>query len=210
MKTDDLIAALAADTLPQPKVASQLLRALPVATGLSLLALAVFWGVRPDLLVALSSYAVLKTLVPLALAALAGALALAQVHPATPQKARGAVLLVMIALTVTVLIATLMRDGQGALVAALSTPSALVCLLSIPVLATPVLAATLWALSSGAPMRPRLTGAVAGLVAGGFAASIYSLYCDKDMVLFVIPAYSTAIAAVVLAGAVIGPRLLRW
>jgi len=40
LKTEDLISALAADTLPQPKVSTRLLRALPLALGLSLGA---FW-----------------------------------------------------------------------------------------------------------------------------------------------------------------------
>jgi len=104
----------------------------------------------------------------------------------------------------------LVHEGQSALVHALSMPDLWVCLLSVPVLAVPVLGGMLWALSSGATTSPRLTGALAGLVAGGAAASVYSLYCNKDMVLFVLPAYSSAIAVVVLAGAALGPRLLRW
>jgi len=36
------------------------------------------------------------------------------------------------------------------------------------------------------------------------------LFCDKDMVLFVLPAYSTAVAIVMLAGAALGQRLLKW
>jgi hypothetical protein len=210
MKTDDLISALAADTLPPPKVSAQLLRALPVALAVSLAAFVAIWGPRSDLAAALSSLAVLKTLVPLVLVVLAGALALAQVHPATPQMLKRRLLAAMVALTFAALALTLLRDGMGGLVSALSTPSAIVCLLSIPVLALPVLGAVLWALSSGASVQPRLTGATAGLVAGGLAASIYSFYCDKDMVLFVIPAYSTAIGVVVLAGAMLGPRLLKW
>ncbi|MCC1481172.1 NrsF family protein [Roseibaca sp. Y0-43] len=210
MKTDDLIAALAADTLPQPKVRAQVLRALPVGLAVSLLAFALFWGARPDLAAALSSLAVLKTLVPLATVGLAAALAMAQVHPATPRRLRGALLVAMLALVLLTLAVSLVQGGVSALVAALSTPSAAVCLLSIPVLAAPLLGALLWALTAGAATQPRLTGAVAGLMAGCLAAAIYSLYCDKDMVLFVIPAYSTAIALVVGAGAVLGPRWLKW
>lgn len=210
MKTDDLIAALAADTMPQPNLTFQMLRAIPLCVALSLVALIVVWGPRADLSAALTSFAVLKTLVPLVLVAFAFALALAMAQPATPFKRPGLLLGAAIALALGVFFATVLRDGQAALVNALSTPSLWVCLSSIPALALPILGGVLWALSSGATMRPRLTGAIAGLAAGGLAASVYSLYCDKDMILFVIPSYSTAVGAVMLLGAVLGPRLLKW
>lgn len=211
MKTQDLISALAVDTLPQPKISSQLSRAVPLALAVSLCAFALLWGARPDIAAAMSSYAVLKTLVPVVLAVVAMALAVASAHPVTSQKIRGGVLLgAVIALSFTVFLVFLAREGQTALVHALSIPDLWVCLLSIPVLAAPLLGGVLWALSSGATTSPGLTGALAGLVAGSAAASVYSLYCDKDMVLFVLPAYSSAIAVVVLAGVALGPRLLRW
>ncbi|WP_296643113.1 DUF1109 domain-containing protein [Roseinatronobacter sp.] len=210
MKTEELISALAVDTLPQPKVSSLLWRALPLAVAVSLCAFALFWGPRPDIVAAMSSYAVLKTLGPVVLVALAMAVAVATVHPATSQKIPGVLLGAVIAVALGVFSVFLAREGQSALVHALSIPDLWVCLLSVPVLAVPMLGGVLWALSSGATTSPRLTGALAGLVAGGAAASVYSLYCNKDMVLFVLPAYSSAIAVVVLAGAALGPRLLRW
>ena len=78
MKTDDLIAALAADTRPGPSVRQRLARALPAAMALAAVAFALFWGVRPDLAAAMTSAPVLKVIVPVALAGLAGALALAE------------------------------------------------------------------------------------------------------------------------------------
>ncbi|MCC5955048.1 MAG: DUF1109 domain-containing protein [Natronohydrobacter sp.] len=210
MKTEDLISALAADTMPRAPVGQQLGSALLVAIGVSLAAFAVFWGPRPDIWAALGSFAVLKTLVPLAFVLLALAFALAMVHPGFPHKRRGTALGALIALAALTFMIALAREGQVGLVSALSTPSLVTCLLSIPALAMPLLAAAIWGLSSGASTRPRLTGATAGLVAGGVAAAIYSLYCDKDMMLFVLPAYATAIGTVMLAGALLGPRILKW
>lgn len=210
MKTEDLIAVLSADTLPQKTVLQQLARALPVATLISIAAFVVVWGPRPDIWHALGSAAVLKTLLPMGLVLMAAALALALTHPGTRHDIRSAALGLFAISVMGVFAATLLNAGFAGLIAALSTPSLVICLISIPVLALPVLVAVFWALSSGAALQPRLTGAVAGLIAGGMAASVYSLYCDKDMILFVVPAYCAAIASISVIGALLGPRLLKW
>jgi len=210
MKTEDLISALAADTIPQRSVGGQLARSVPLAIGVSLMVFALFWGTRPDLWAALGSYAVLKTLGPLALALAALPFVLALVHPGMRPARHGRALAVVIMLTAAVFVTVFARQGYAALISALSTDVLAVCLLSIPALALPLLIAVLWGLSSGAATRPKLAGAAAGLVAGGLAASVYSLYCDQDTVLFVLPGYSTGIAFVVLAGAICGPRVLKW
>jgi hypothetical protein len=93
---------------------------------------------------------------------------------------------------------------------ALDKPDLWTCLVSVPILALAPLAGLIWALSAGAPTRPALSGAVAGLAAGGLAAAVYSLFCTVDMALFVIPAYGTAVLAVTAVGAALGARLLRW
>ena len=210
MKTEDLILALSADTLPQKSVAQQLGRAMPVAILISIAAFFAFWGPRPDIWAALGSAAVLKTILPLGLVVFATALALSLTHPGARYDIRSAALGLSVVLVLGVFGAALLNAGGTGLIAALSTPRLLTCLLSIPVLGLPFLAATFWALSSGAAMQPRLTGAVAGLIAGGMAASVYSIYCDKDMILFVVPAYFAAIASISVIGALLGPRLLKW
>ena len=210
MKTEDLISVLAADTMPGPSVARQLVRAMPLALGVSLGAFALWWGPRPDIGAALASLALLKTLVPLALVLVALLLALALVHPGRAQRGHAAALGVLVGLVVLAFLAALLREGGAGLARVLSDPSLVTCLASVPVLGLPLLAAMMRGLSSGAALRPRLAGAAAGLVAGGGAAAIYSLHCDRDIALFVLPAYSAAIALVMLAGALLGPRLLRW
>lgn len=210
MKTNDLIAALAADTKPQAPVARQMTLPLLGAFGLSVASFAMFWGLRPDLWAAIWSLAVLKTLVPLVFAALAAAFALTLAHPGRVAKGRAAALGVVVALAALALLAALVREGLAGLLSALSTPRLMTCLLSIPVLAAPMLGVALWGLSSGASLRPWLTGAMAGLAAGALAATIYSVYCDKDMALFVLPAYGMAIGSVMLAGSLLGLRVLKW
>lgn len=210
MKTDDLIAALAADTLPQTSVLGQLGRSLPLGLTISVAAFALVCGTRADLATALGSAVVLKTLVPLVLALVAGALAVALARPLGAVQVRFAALGLMGAAALVAFALALWRGGGAALADALATPSRGVCLVSIPVLAVPLLFAAFRALAAGATLRPRWTGAAAGLLAGGVAASVYSLYCDQDTALFVLPAYGAAIASVGIIGAVAGPRLLRW
>ncbi|MDD7969985.1 DUF1109 domain-containing protein [Roseinatronobacter alkalisoli] len=210
MNTDDLIAVLAADTLPQQTVGQRLWRALPVAIGVTVLAFVVFWGARADMMAALNSAAILKTIFPLVLALLAGALAFGLARPGLRADMRMAALGLFAAGLIAAFAMALARDGVSGLTGALATPSLVTCLLSVPTLALPLLGAVFWALSAGAALRPRLTGAVAGLLAGGLSAALYSLHCDQDAALFVLPAYSTAILPVALFGAAIGPRLLKW
>jgi len=210
MKTDDLISVLAADTLPNPSVLARLGRAMPVAALVSVLGLVGIWGIRPDIAAALGSAAVLKSVVPLGLALLAAALAVALAHPGMRAGFRAALHGVFAVALVAVFSVALARQGLSGLTDALAVPSLAVCLLSVPVLALPFLAASLWALSAGATLRPRLTGTVAGLVAGGAGAAIYAFYCTQDGALFVLPAYSAAILFVAMLGALLGPRILRW
>lgn len=210
MKTDDLIAALAADTLPRMTAGQRLLRALPVAFLVSLAGFLLFRGARPDLAEALASPAVLKTVVPLLLAVLAGAAALGLARPeGRPILALGAVAAVLAAL-LAAFVAALAAPASMGLVASLSKPTLVTCLTTVPALALPIGAAAFWALSAGAPLHPGRAGAAAGLASGALAAALYSFYCDQDTVLFVLPAYGAAVLAVTLAGAVAGARILRW
>ncbi|MGY6632164.1 MAG: NrsF family protein [Alkalilacustris sp.] len=210
MKTDDLIAALAADTRPGMGVGQRIGRALPAATIVSAVAFGLFWGVRPDLAAAMASPAALKSLVPLATAGLAGALALTLSRPEARGGWKAVGLSALAAALAAAFVLALAAGGPSGLAAALATPSLITCLTSIPALAIPFLAANLWALSAGAPSHPARAGALGGLAAGSLAAALYALFCDQDAALFVLPAYGAAVAIVALAGRQIGARALRW
>jgi hypothetical protein len=80
----------------------------------------------------------------------------------------------------------------------------------IPFLSIGPLACILLALRQGAPTEPGLAGAVAGLVSGGIAATLYASHCTDDSPLFVATWYPMAIGGVALVGYVAGSRLLRW
>jgi hypothetical protein len=84
------------------------------------------------------------------------------------------------------------------------------CLLSIPIIAIVPFAVTIFAVRRAAPTNLVRTGAVAGLIAGGVSAMAYAFHCTDDSLPFVAVWYGGTIVLCTLAGAVLGPRLLRW
>jgi hypothetical protein len=84
------------------------------------------------------------------------------------------------------------------------------CVLSIPIIAVAPFAITVWAVRKTAPTNLVRTGAVAGLFAGGMSALGYALHCTDDSLPFVAIWYGGTIAMCTLAGAMLGPRLVRW
>ena len=88
--------------------------------------------------------------------------------------------------------------------------NSLACLGSIPLIGLGPLAIFLATLRHGAPTRPRLAGAVAGVLAGGLSATFYAAHCTDNSPLFVALWYSLAIAALALVGSLVAPRVARW
>ncbi len=84
------------------------------------------------------------------------------------------------------------------------------CLLSIPIIAVVPFAVTIFAVRRAAPTNLVRTGAVAGLIAGGVSAMAYAVHCTDDSLPFVAVWYGSTIVLCTLAGAALGPRLLRW
>jgi hypothetical protein len=84
------------------------------------------------------------------------------------------------------------------------------CLLSIPIIAIVPFAVIIAAVRRAAPTNLARTGAFAGLVAGGVSAMAYALHCTDDSLPFVAVWYGGTIVLCTLAGAILGPRLLRW
>ena len=84
------------------------------------------------------------------------------------------------------------------------------CLLSIPIIAIVPFAVSIWAVRKGAPTNLVRAGAFAGLIAGGVSAMGYALHCTGDSLPFIAVWYGGTIVLCTLAGAALGPRLLRW
>ncbi len=88
--------------------------------------------------------------------------------------------------------------------------SARVCPELVFLLAIPIFLGLAWALRRLAPTRLRATGGAAGFAAGTCAATIYGLHCTEAAAGFVLTWYTLGICFAALAGALVGPRLLRW
>lgn len=84
------------------------------------------------------------------------------------------------------------------------------CAFNIALIALPVFVAGMVALKGLAPTRPAWAGAAVGALAGGTGATVYALHCLELAAPFLAVWYLAGMLIPVLAGALIGPRLLRW
>jgi hypothetical protein len=211
MKTDELVTALVADRAPR---GAALLRPLPLALMAGgVVSIAVFFielGFRKDLAAAFATWRfdlklVLVLLAPVLAFGLCRALSrpVAEPHPA--RRLLPLALLAALAVAIEMTIAPAASWGTR-----LVGTNSLVCLLAIPMLAVAPLGALLVALRSAAPASPMLAGAAAGLLAATLAAAIYAFHCFDDSPFFVVVWYLLASLPVIGAGALLGPRVLRW
>lgn len=211
MRTDHLIAALAADrTAGQRPIGRTLGLALAAGGALSLVLFAVELGVRSDIGPALATWRFdLKIVTVLLGLGLAFAVCRDCARPDTPRHPLRPLLLlagVVVLAVVTELAAAPAASWSRRLVGS----NSLICLTAIPVLAVAPLVATFVVLRQAAPASPALAGAAAGLVAAFAGASLYAFHCFDDSPLFVATWYTAAALPVVAIGALAGSRWLRW
>lgn len=84
------------------------------------------------------------------------------------------------------------------------------CPWNIALLSAPALVVLLWAARSLAPTRLRLAGAATGLLAGALGALVYALHCPELAAPFVLIWYPLGMLLPAAAGALVAPRVLRW
>ena len=77
-------------------------------------------------------------------------------------------------------------------------------------LACPIFVGLIWSFRKLAPTRLRAAGAIAGLCAGAWSATIYCLHCPEVSGIFVLTWYTLGMLLAALIGALAGPPLLRW
>ena len=84
------------------------------------------------------------------------------------------------------------------------------CPILLAMLSVPAFIAVFWAMQGLAPTRLRLAGAAAGLLSGAVGALVYSLHCPELAAPFLGFWYLLGMLIPTAAGALLGPRLLRW
>ena len=212
MDTDQLIRTLAADSAYRPRpmwlaLTLALVSAAPITIAIF------FWrlGVRPDVMTAMHNpFFDLKFAVTLGLAIPAIAISLHLSRPEASLRGWLWLLIIPVGLLVAGIAGEMMLPQRLPVMARLIGSNSRICLTAIPLMSLPLLAAALIGLRHGAPSRPALTGAIAGLLSSGLAATLYASNCTDDSPLFVITWYSIATAMVASIGALAGNRLLRF
>jgi hypothetical protein len=212
MDTDQLIRSLAADNSRHARPVGfvlmlALLAAAPVSVGMFVAEL----GLRPDVMAAMHNpFFDLKFAVTLALAISAISVSLHLSRPEVSLRGFGWMLLIPAGLLVAGISGEMMMPQRLPMMTRMMGKNSMVCLTAIPAMSLPLLAAALFGLRHGAPARPAVAGAIAGLLSAGLAATLYASHCTDDSPLFVATWYSIATALVAAIGALAGSRLLRF
>jgi hypothetical protein len=212
MDTDQLIRSLAADNEHRARpvgavLALSLLAGVPFSVAIFLASL----GVRPDVMTAMHNpFFDLKFVVTLALAASAIAVSLHLSRPEALLRGWAWLLLIPAGLLAIGIGSEMMMPQRLPMMTRLIGSNSRVCMTAIPLISLPLLAAALIGLRHGAPARPAVAGAIAGLLSAGLAATLYASHCTDDSPLFVATWYTIATALVTAIGALAGSRMLRF
>jgi hypothetical protein len=212
METDQLIRTLAADnTEPARPVGFVLALALVAAAPVSVLLFVATLGVRPDVMTAMHNpFFDLKFAVTLALAISAIVLSLHLSRPEALLRGWALLLLVPAGILAAGIGGEMMMPQRLPMMTRLVGNNSRACMTAIPLLSLPLLAGALYGLRHGAPTRPAVAGAVAGMMSAGLAATLYASHCTDDSPLFVMTWYSVATALVAAIGALVGSKVLRF
>ena len=213
MKTNDLIAKLSTNTEPvDRKLVIRTVCIALAAGGLVAVASAlVGLGLRTDLTTASALiFLVTKLAFAIAIVGVAAIYLTRLTRPGGELRARSilaAIPFVVIALLAGISLGTAPSSHWDKMIVG---DQWLECLLSIPIIAVAPFAIMIRAVRQAAPTDLVRAGAFAGLIAGGVSAMAYALHCTDDSLPFVAVWYGGTIVLCTLAGAMLGPRLLRW
>jgi hypothetical protein len=212
MDTEQLIRTLAADNSHRARpVGYVLMLTLLAAAPVSLLLFFAELGFRPDIMTAMRNpFFDMKFAVTLALAISGIAVALHLSRPEASLRGFGWFLLIPAGILAACISGEMMMPQRVPMMTRLVGSNSKICLTAIPALALPLLIAALLGLRHGAPSRPALSGAIAGLLSAGLAATLYASHCTDDSPLFVATWYTLATALVAALGALMGARVLRY
>jgi hypothetical protein len=212
METEQLIRTLTADNLHRSRpvglvLTTALLAAAPVSMAMFLATL----GVRPDVMTAMHNpFFDLKFVVTLALAISAIAVSLHLSRPEASLKGWAWLLLIPAGFLAAGIASEMMMPQRLPMLTRLIGSNSRTCMTAIPLISLPLLAGALIGLRHGAPARPAVAGAIAGLLSAGLAATLYASHCTDDSPLFVATWYTVATALVTAIGALAGSKLLRY
>jgi len=213
VKTDDLIALLSTNVEPvRRRQVGGIVGAAIGAAALALFAVIVFvFGIRADL-----HHEDVWTGVILKLAAMLAFVGIASVYlvriarPGGERRTPLAFAIVPFAAIVLLATANLVLAPRSYWDDMVAKQDWAECVFSIPIIAVLPFAIVIWAVRRMAPTDLVRTGALAGLIAGSLSAAGFALHCADDSLPLVALWYGATIGLCTFAGAMLGPRLLRW
>lgn len=212
MRTSELIAALAADPVPEPiRLGRRAAAAIALGLIVSLAIYALLMGPRPDIADAAQTVRFnLKFVDAFAFALPSLLLTLRLARPDAEPWAISLWLLAPLILLAAGVVVELIVVPSNEWLSRLVGHHSMFCMRMIPLLASPILAGLIVALRAGAPLHPALTGGLAGAASAGIAALIYASHCPDDSPLFVATWYPLATLVCIGVGALAGRRFLAW
>ncbi|RXZ32303.1 DUF1109 domain-containing protein [Oxalobacteraceae bacterium CAVE-383] len=213
MKTNDLIDMLARGPVAVAPHATRRRYTVALGWGLAgaLLMMALGLGVRPDLAQAATLPQFwFKTLFALSMTLLAVVVSSRLARPGAALKRWPLALAAPVLIVWLVAAVILIQAAPEQRVPLALGATWKVCTLLIATLSIPSFAALMWAMRGLAPTRLRTAGAMAGLLSGALAALVYCLHCPELEPPFVGIWYVSGMLVPTAAGALLGPRLLRW
>jgi hypothetical protein len=212
VRTSEFIAALTADPVPEPiRLGRRVAAALAIGFAGSVALYFLLLGPRPDIGAACTTMRFWLKFVDSIAFALPSLLLTLRL--ARPDAKAGALALWLIApfiLLAAGVVAELLLVPQSEWMSRLIGHNAMHCMITIPMLAAPVLVALIIAMRAGAALHPAFTGALAGAAAAGFGALVYASSCPDDSPLFVATWYPLATLICMGVGALAGRRFLAW
>lgn len=211
MKTDDLIAMIANEAGPAPRV-SVTHRLIPAGVLGGLTAAAIVVGVLG--LIPSTMFAEPGPWIKIGYAgtlAVTGAWLFSRLgKPGASGKQAAFAVIAVISIMAMAGILSYLGTPEAERATALLGHSWLVCPWAILALSLPVMAGTFWAMRGFAPTNLVFAGAACGLFSGATAAVAYALACTEPAAPFIAVWYTLGIALCGLLGAALGPKLLRW
>jgi len=212
MDTSELIKKLTSDPLgPARSLSTVWLLAVCISIAIAALVFFAVLGLRSDIEAALETPRFLfKFLVTGTLAVSAFNCVNALSRPGQNWRNEVLCLAIAPALLAMAVVAELYALPSDSWAATTIGRNSMVCLTYIPIIGLGPLAVFLWTLRYTAPTKPAFAGSVAGLLAGGIAATSYAAQCNDDSPLFVAIWYTIAVGILAILGAVGANRIARW
>jgi hypothetical protein len=212
VRTSDFITALSADPIPEPiRLGRRVAAALAIGFVCSVTLYCLLLGPRPDVAAAAGTMRFwMKFVDSFAFALPTLLLTLRLAYPDAKPRALALWLLAPFILLAAGVVVELLVVPQSEWMSRLMGATAIHCMITIPMLAAPILAALIVALRPGAPLYPGLTGAIAGAAAAGVGALVYASSCPGDSPLFVATWYPLATLICMGVGALAGRWFLAW